>query len=357
MPGTTDHFFAEFDDAITQQLNAFFTASIQKSAALHPRYELLWRELARVTQNGGKRLRPKMVLLAYDAFDGKDPDNIIPVATALEVLHSSLLIHDDIIDRELVRRGELNVSGMYEHAHYANVADDQLRRHYSDGAALLGGDLLLFATLNLIDSAQLDGPVRDRIHALIHRIIFEVVGGQLLDSEAAIVNGTVIDALTVAHYKTASYSFAGPLLTGALLAEAADADLKQLENFATNLGIAYQLHDDLLSVFGDEQVTGKSTSSDLREGKRTFLVEQFMQTAHADDAKAFQTLFGNSDLSHHDAERLKALLKSNGAIEKTETRIAHYKQAAKDALEQLRLSDVSKVKFKQLISISLNRTA
>lgn len=348
--------FSEHDEAISAILATFFESSISSARSVHPRYELLWQELSRVAQNGGKRLRPKITILSYQAFGGSDTAAIIPVAAAQEILHASLLIHDDVIDRELYRRGELNITGAYEEKFYHEVTDARQRRHYSDSAALLGGDLLLAATFQLMDQCSLPLERLADAKNVLYSVVFEVAGGQLLDSEAIFID-EAIPAETIARYKTASYSFIGPLLIGATLAGADKTSIDVLKEYAANLGIAYQLHDDLLGVFGNTAETGKSTSSDLREGKRTYIVEQFLAQSSEQDQELFWARFAQSDLTDTEADVLKSLLIQSGAKSRTETRLASYTQLAREALVQLNIDDRARADFELLIDLSIQRNA
>ncbi len=353
---STEQYFLQYEEDLKDTLSGFFRNALTQAAEIHPSYRTLWEELERVTLNGGKRLRPKMMLLTYDACGGKDIEAVIPAAAALELLHSSLLIHDDIIDRELIRRGNPNVSGAYYQAHYTTLSASTERRHYSDAAALLGGDLLLTGSFQLIDSCKLPSLQLNAAKRVIHRVILEVAGGQLLDSEAAFAREHA-SVEAIARYKTASYSFIGPLLVGAALAGTGKETQDKLETFATNLGIAYQLHDDVLGVFGDENKTGKSTSSDLREGKLTYPVEYFMQQANEEQKASFMHSFGNPGLTAKDAQRLLSLFVENNALEATESQIDHYVKQARQALEGLAYPDEVQAKFEWLIDASVRRTA
>lgn len=345
----------QHDEAISATLATFFVHRIAGARTIHPRYELLWQELSRVTLNGGKRLRSKMTILAYEAFGGTDTATIIPLAAAQEILHSSLLIHDDIIDHELTRRSQPNVSGAYMRDHYAEVNEPTIRRHHSDSAALLGGDLLLVATFELMDSSQLSSEQLLSVRSIFYRIIFEVAGGQLLDSEMAFLARNGVSAETIARYKTASYSYIGPLLVGATVAGASDDELRELEVFATNIGIAFQLHDDVLGVFGDEEKTGKSTSGDLREGKKTYLVEQFLDTASAAHVATFRASFGNPELTDITAGSLKDMLRESGALDKTNVEIDRRVAEARSALDRLHLDTHAHQMFEMLITLSTKR--
>ena len=333
----------------------FFALNKTNASRIHPQYEILWRELERVTRSGGKRIRPQMALLSYSAYGGQDVNSLVRVAAGLEVLHSSLLIHDDIIDRELTRRGSLNITGVYDQTYYSGAAAEE-RLHHSNSAALLGGDLLLTASLQLLETSHFPADRLASARTIMHRIIFAVAGGQLLDSEAAFLPDKRASTLTIARYKTASYSFVGPLLIGAALASDVTPQ-DELEIFAIQLGIAYQLSDDLLSTFGDESQTGKSTSSDLREGKFTHIIEAFLDTAAADDHAVFTSLFGKPEASDTDIATLKELIKQSDAVAQTEKVIDQHVENARQTLARLKIDDHHRAAFEDLISRSVKRLA
>ncbi|TAH32123.1 polyprenyl synthetase family protein [Candidatus Saccharibacteria bacterium] len=348
--------FVQYDHAVQATLEDFFSTASEAARLIHPDYLRLWRELARVTSNGGKRLRPKMVVLTYTALGGSDSERVVPAAAALELLHISLLVHDDIMDRELTRRGQPNVSGIYYQRHYTLLDDDSQRRHYSDSAALLGGDLLLAGSLELMDSCIAPASYVMAAKRIFYRAIREVAGGQLLDSEAAFTPESA-SVENIARYKTASYSFIGPLLIGACLAGADQATQDSLKRFGTALGIAYQLQDDLLGVFGDEAITGKSTSSDLREGKQTYVVEYFLNHAPSEQKALFTASFGKPDISDTEIAHLKALLIDVGARTATEVRLSSYLERAHAALDELSLSDQAQTDFAWLVDACVRRAA
>src|SRR5690606_5119422 len=155
----------------------------------------------------------------------------------------------------------------------------------------------------------------------------------------------------------ARYSFVTPLLTGAMLAGAADGQKAALKDYAEALGIAYQLVDDLLSVFGEEKQTGKSTLGDIREGKRTFMVEEAMNVMATNDKILFNQAFGNQQATTESIIQAKNLLVKCGAKEKTEQEIAKYKAAAQAALGKLDSGIDQKQTFEKLIGIVTERAS
>lgn len=343
-------------ELVDTYLDTYFTRRIEHADTIHGDYGNLWRSMHQLFRSGGKRLRPYMLILGYEAFGGTDTTSVVPIAAAHELLHLSLLIHDDIIDRDTIRYGTANVSGQYLHAYAHLVPGTGNRRHYADSAALLGGDLLLSSAHQLI----LDSTLSDRLKLLAHRQlvdgVFEVAGGELIDTEAAFRTQPV-DPIVIARYKTISYSFISPLLTGAHLAEAPEDALELLKIFAIALGTAFQLTDDLLGVFGDEGTTGKSASGDLREGKRTLLIAHSLEILTGEDRMYFTSVLGNPDASPADIDRLRGLIVGCGARTAVEAQRAHFVAKARIALKQLGLSADATTEFEQLITATTERSS
>lgn len=342
---------------VNDALDRFFEQSITDAETINDAYSELWHHLYALIKAGGKRVRPKMTLLSYDAFGGIDSQRIVPVAAAQELLHFSLLIHDDIIDRDYIRHGVPNIAGQYDTIYHPYVTDKVERIHYANSVALLGGDLMLSGAYQLIANSTLDNDTKVLAQQLLGKSIFEVAGGELLDTESAFRPNDFGDALQIARYKTASYSFIFPLQTGAILAGATDAQLSALTSFGTSLGIAYQLVDDLLGVFGDEYKTGKSSSGDIREGKRTFLVEQCLERLNQKDRQLFDLSFGDPNATITTIAKVKDLLVSSGAKTATESAIERYAASARAALGQLELSSPYQTEFESLIQKVVERTS
>ena len=333
----------------------YFQTNIAAAKLISNDYARLWEELYRLFQSGGKRLRPKMTYITYAAYGGQDIDAIAPIAAAQELLHLSLLIHDDVIDRDYRRYGVLNITGSYKE-HYDNLGlDDTTKTHYAQGAAILGGDLLISGAYQLIASSKISPELKEQVNTVLGRAIFEVAGGELLDTESAFRPKNEIDSLAIARYKTAGYSFIGPLLSGALLAGASKEQCDVVRDFATNLGIAYQLQDDILGVYGDENETGKSSISDIVEGKHTFLVDSFYALTSQEQVLEFNKYFGNKDASREQIDIVKQLIVISGALDLTQKKLNEYESFARENLDQMDISSDSKATFEDLITQSLKR--
>lgn len=341
---------------INQVLNDFFEKSISEAAQISPSYRQLWQSLHDLIRSGGKRLRPQMTLLAYEAFGGKDTGAVLPVATAQELLHLSLLVHDDIIDRDYIRYGAPNIAGQYRTLYAPFVSNPDERTHYANSAAILGGDLLLSAAHQMIADSTL--PARDKLQAqvLLARNIFEVAAGELLDTESVFVPYVSGDALKIARYKTAGYSFIGPLTTGACLAGALPTHIDMLRTYAESLGVAFQLVDDMLGMYGVEEVLGKTTTGDIREGKRTYMAEQATSAMSPQQKETFDRIYGNAKATPDEIAEIRELFIVVGAKQSTDKAIAEYADKARKALSLLPLDDDYLAKFEQLITKVTNRS-
>ena len=253
-----------------------------------------------------------MVMCAYEALGGSDHEAAAYVGAAFELLHTALIVHDDVIDRDFTRRGAPNISGTYRDLAVAGGASSDAAEHKGISAAVIAGDLALFNAYRLIDRSGVAAEVRYRLIEVMDEALFASAAGELIDVDfsTALDMPRVDDILTMERLKTAVYSFECPLQAGAILAGASEEVVATLGDFGREIGIAYQIVDDLLGVFGAEAETGKTTIGDLREGKRTVMISYATGTA---DWETISPLIGKADLSEAEAKEVRAVLISSGA--------------------------------------------
>src|ERR1700710_2225373 len=284
-------------------LDRFFSLAKNRAAAFGPEYVRLWEEL-QSSAAGGKRFRPRMVFCAYQWLGGTDLEAAAYVGAAFELLHTALIVHDDVIDHDFVRRGIPNVSGVYRDQALANGATEKSAEHRGISAAVIAGDLALFNAYRLIDRSGVADVTRERLVEVMDDALFASAAGELIDVDFSHLTSMprVDDILTMERLKTAVYSFECPLQAGAILAGASEETIATLADFGREIGVAYQIVDDLLGVFGHEAETGKTTIGDLREGKRTVLISYATSTREWDDVRS---LIGDPDLTEADAARVR----------------------------------------------------
>jgi len=336
-------------DDVNLLLDEFYARGTERAATLHASYGRLWAAMHANHRAGGKRLRPYVTMLAYWGLGGTHYARVLPAAAALELLHASLLAHDDIIDRDYVRHGVPNIAGQYQAIYRADGLTAAQITHYADGAALLGGDLLLAGAHQLINRSALLGEQKSQALELLGEAMFVVAGGELLDTEAAFLTHEGTSSLQIAQLKTAHYSFVTAFSLGATLAGAEPAVVQRLARAGRAIGVAFQLADDLLGVFGDEAVTGKSTINDLAEGKRTYLIERALAQTDAAGQQLLRSTLGNPQAPPADILATKALLVDCGAKADTEAVIVREHAHALQLLADIPLNPAAQQSLRQLL--------
>ncbi len=323
--------------AVAGFLDAFFAERISKAAAHGDDYRRLW-SAARDAAAGGKRIRPALVLASYRAFAGTETPAAVHVAAAFELLHTAFLMHDDVIDHDLMRRGAPNVAGRFALEGVSRGLSRSRANEYGEASAILAGDLLISAAHRLVAETEVPSDARGALLGIVDDCVFLAAAGEHADvrSGAGAIPGER-DILAMIENKTASYSFTAPLQAGAVLGGATSDAVSRLGEFGRHLGVAFQLRDDVLGVFGSTALTGKSVLGDLREGKETLLVAY--ARGHA-DWSSVASEFGRPDLDEPAAERLRAAIESSGARSRVERRIAERRDAALRAIATPLLPDV-----------------
>ncbi|MFE1644728.1 polyprenyl synthetase family protein [Microbacterium sp. P01] len=268
--------------AIDAEIDGALQRIQHRSARLGPHAVQLADAIARAA-GGGKRFRPALVVSAFRAFDGSVAATpaLYTVAAAFELLHTAFVVHDDVIDHDIERRGIPNISGEFRELGRLLGADAAGSTTLGDAAAILAGDLLLHEAVRMISLAPLETALRTALLELIDEAVFVSVAGELADVVNALSgDGADTDAIMGAtHDKTAVYSFGAPLGAGAALAGATSIQAEALLECGSSLGLAYQLGDDLIGAFGTHDQAGREPGGDLREAKRTPLVAMARDTA------------------------------------------------------------------------------
>lgn len=309
---------------------------------------------------GGKRLRPAFAYWGWRAVATDDVDaQVLLLFSALELLHASALVHDDVIDGSQTRRGRPTA-----HVKFAALHRNRRWRGSSDrfgmSAAVLLGDLALAWADDIVTGVDLPPEALHRVRHVWADIRTEVLGGQYLDIVAEASGAeSVSSAMTVNAFKTASYTVSRPLQLG--VAAAADRpDVQQLfHEVGTDLGVAFQLRDDVLGVFGDPAVTGKPSGDDLRSGKRTVLLAEAVELADTWDpaaANLLRTSIG-TELTDAQVQDLRRVIEDLGALAAVEGRIERLTHRALSALATAPINPAARTGLSELAMRAANRVA
>ena len=275
------------------------------------------------TLRGGKRFRAILVLAGFHLATNRDPRPVLPAAAALEHFQSWMLIHDDIIDHAEERRGGPTVHRSVAAAHRAEHGEGS-SEDYGTGIGITLGDLEEPFTVDAILSTRAPAAARLRALGEYVRMTRLTAYGQLLDIRNGSVDPGAVseaDVLTVHRLKSAVYTVVSPLRIGALLAGTDPRRLTDLEAIGTDLGIAFQLRDDVLGAGFDAGEMGKSPN-DLPEGKRTLLVVRAWRDGSDADRARLRRVLGNAQATPEDVERARDVIRDTGSLEYSERRIA-----------------------------------
>ena len=335
---------AGFRDILERELAAWLEAKRGELAALPAPEADALRELVdgvgQLASYGGKRLRPALVYYTYLGCGGRSREEVLPLALATELVHTYLLLHDDIMDHAEVRRGQPSAHARFRELHKVRgLAGDPVE--FGRSVAILLGDLAHGWAVDLFAGVLAGaGPRGRELRRCFAAMGQEVVGGQYQELLAAARRGTARQAgeeelLSVLRLKSGRYTAERPIQLGALLAGAPPEQVAALCRYGAAVGEAFQLQDDLLGVFGDAATVGKPVGADLEEGKFTFLIFHALRAAGPDQRAELEAALGRSGLPRDEVERLRGLLEATGARAAVEAMVAERLEVARAALADL----------------------
>ena len=301
---------------------------------------------------GGKLLRGTLVDLGYRLAGGGKPDESAALALAFEIFQTGVLIHDDIIDNAVLRRGKLTVQRRYSHRLEVRgtkmVAETEDAGHIADSAAICVGDLGICHANYMIAKSYIGHPALGALISYFDEVIIDTIRGELLDvvlpyelqdntrteeEKKAVLEESVRD---IYRLKTAKYSVVGPIHLGMMLAGAPADELRAMDRFAEDIGIAYQIADDILGIFADAEILGKDVGSDVSEFKQTILY-MYVRTRDEEAEKALLRYYGKKKLTADNLEAVREIFRNSGALA--------YAQSAMNACFERSEKRLEKMKF------------
>ena len=352
----------ELPAAVQQALESFFAQRRRELDSIGEPVVQAIEYLERFVLDGGKRIRPLYLWAGFwaaaaqndaaAARDGSKNDStqndgtedhaaVIRAAAALELIQACALIHDDILDASETRRGKPAVHRQIAHTH-GDLDLEGDSSHFGVSIAILLGDMALAWADDLFHGSGISPQALLRAQQPWHGMRQEVIGGQMLDiSLEARADESRGLAANVNRFKTAAYTIERPLHLGAAIGGGSDELIAAFRGYGRDIGIAFQLRDDLLGVFGDPDVTGKPAGDDLREGKRTELVALTLTRADATDpaaANELRRMLGNT-ADPADINRMREIITNSGAVDEMESHISRLRDSGLAYLRQVELAD------------------
>lgn len=346
-----------FRQKLEHELSLWLAAKQARAREIVPASEELTGVLTDYVFRGGKRLRPALLYYSYRSCGGDRDSTVLPLSMAVEMLHTYLLAHDDIMDRAELRRGKPAVHLIFRdlHASRAWAGDSD---HFGHSVAILLGDLAQAYSMELFASTPADSEIWPELRAAFSSMVQEVIVGQYLEMTAGYREDLGEDELLrVLRMKSGRYSVEWPMHLGAILAGAAKEQREALCRYGSLMGEAFQLQDDLLGMFGDPERVGKPVGADLAEGKFTLLIHHALGQAPAEGRERLTDALGNPDLTPEQVAEAQRIIRRTGAEEKVGQMIDERMSAAQDILATLELEPEGKRFFEGLVEYLRGREA
>ncbi len=279
--------------------------------------------------SGGKRIRGTLVRLGYEMTQTHLPGEvtgvtasshleggILKVGAAYEIFHTSILVHDDIMDESPIRRGKPTL--------FKALGGD----HRGTSLAITLADLGFFLAIKIISESKFPNKEKNEALRLFSKTVVNTTVGQILDIQKE-------DPILTSRLKTAQYTICGPLALGAILAGADKKLLGLLGLFGENLGMAFQIHDDILGVFGDEKKVGKSVTSDIDEGKNTLLITYALEHTDLNQKEILNKYYGKGKLSKSGLLEIRKIFKECGSLRFSRQKEVEYVEEAKKVIPKI----------------------
>ena len=302
------------------------TKQIEKNAKIVNKYlnsklkgnpKKLYDAAGHLIVNGGKRLRPYMVIRSCQIVGGKS-SNAMNAASAVEMVHNFSLVHDDIMDNDEMRHGVPTV-----------------HKKYGMPLAILAGDVLFSKAFQIISNSRLSDRATTQLVSRLSKACVDICEGQLLDIKMAEERKipSQSEYITMIGKKTAAL-FDVSCAMGAICASNKSKDISNLSSFGRNLGIAFQITDDLIGVMGDPKVTKKPVGNDLREGKKSLPILMAIKLSKGKDKKIILKAFGNSKITRKDLDKAVEVIRSLGIEESVRKQAQKYSEKAEKSLSK-----------------------
>ena len=309
-------YFARIKDRITSEIKRFIARKRPELARINPLGPDLCDRLQSFVLQG-KMIRGCLVPLGYALSRAGDsrgdaPQCVDQAGAAMELFQSGLLVHDDIMDRDLTRRGSATIFQQYaEKASREGRADHP---HLGESLGICAGDIAYFLAYEMLAGMETDPPILRNIFSLCSRELTAVGVAQMQDVSWGSSDEQVReeDILRLYTYKTGRYTFSLPLMAGGLLAGAEAGILSRMEQIGEDLGVLFQIKDDELGLFGDESELGKPVGSDVREGKKTLHYSLLMARASSEERGRLAGIFGNRASSEKEIRCVRDMAIAHG---------------------------------------------
>lgn len=333
----------EFKQEVDQELKKYLAKKIEEAAKISPESKELMEHITDLTLRGGKRVRAALFYYSYLAHSGKDKKEALKTSMSMELSETFLLIHDDIIDNDSLRRGGLTINAIYHHIGEQKYHDKINPRNFGNAIAILAGNIANEFSNEIVSESNFKPEYKNRAILELNKVYATENYGQMLDLLYGLrENVKKEDVILIHRLKTVPYTFDGPVKIGAILAGASEKEIKSLEPYSVPLGTAFQIQDDILGMFGSEEKLGKSIISDLREGKKTLLILDALEKGDKKQQETILLYLGNKRASINGLKAVRQVIEDTWSLAEAKRTATNLVQEAMDAIKPIKLKEEGK---------------
>lgn len=317
-------YLKQSSEKVQQQVSHIINQWREESNQIAPQLEDL-TQLFTTSMTGGKCLRGSLIMIGSSLHNENRTKDVTTIAAAYEILCTALLIHDDVIDRSPTRRGKPTL-----HTALGNS-------HYGFSQAICLGDIGIFLATRLIADSPFDSKLKTTCLSIVSQLAMHTFIGEMLDIKLSLPDEEKLekDVIDIHKLKASYYTIVCPLLIGATLCNAPQKTTRFIQTFGTCIGIAFQIQDDILGVFGEEKAIGKSATSDIEENKNTLLITYALQNATTVQKKMLEQHYGKGVLTDKQLQEVKQVFIDTGSLAYSQLKAKQYIEKGKKIIPKL----------------------
>lgn len=331
----------------------FFAVEEKKAVLVSPLAAEMIRRYGKFMK--GKGFRGCLTQLGYECFGGRKKEAILKVSLVVEINHAFLLIHDDIMDQSLLRRGQATI-----HVQYQKLATKRYPRsdsvRFGTCMGINTGDAGSMLALGLLAQADFPDRLKTKMLARFSQVLLKTAYGQAIDlNYERLAAATEDQVLQIHRFKTANYTIVGPLQYGAILAGAKENKLAAIEKYGLPIGMAFQLRDDELGLFSDEKTLGKPIGDDIQENKNTLLKIKAWEKANPEEKRFLKKTYGSRYLTKREIDRVRRITVETGALAYSQKMTQRLVAAGKKAIPRITRRSREAALLSQIADLMIKR--
>ncbi len=304
---------------IEERIKEFFSSSVIEAGSYHPFIGRAYMRMEDFILRRGKRLASCSTLLTYKGYKGKLDDEIIRVCVGVELYRHSILIHDDMVDMDDMRRGEKTVHELFK---------EDFDRRFGGGTAVFLGNIAHGLAMHSIANSGFNEEKVSKMLALLSRGVTEVNESQILDLLFEYKDVDISEWSTMASKRAASL-FKVSILMGALSAGATERETRILEEAASNMGYAFDIQDDIIDTYAEEKKYGRSPCGDISLGKKPLHVIHALNSMNREKSRTLKGLLSKEKLSLREIDTIRTVIRESGGLEKAKETSKEHAEKAK----------------------------